>query len=147
MDGGDVISICEYAEFNHSFLAAGSASYDVVLAPAVAVPNCAFIGASVRVHARNLASGCTYQIVVQGANPSRRDAAEFVYKTADLGSTPATTGSANPSVTPGLIQLSAPITQCQHPYVKVVLRATPAPSGGVTLYVIISVDLVCRSSG
>ncbi|RPI64539.1 MAG: hypothetical protein EHM50_00500 [Lysobacterales bacterium] len=34
----DFITVCEYAEFNHSFLAAGSESYDVVLAPAIPVP-------------------------------------------------------------------------------------------------------------
>jgi hypothetical protein len=39
------------------------------------------------------------------------------------------------------------MTGLQHPYVKVILRATPPATGAVTLWAILSVDLICRSSG
>lgn len=143
----DVITVCEYAEFNHSFLAAAAPALDVVLAPAIAVPSAATIGCSINVHARNI-SGTTpagYEIVLRGASPSRRDAAEFQYIGADVLSNKIT-ASAFPSAVPGLGQLTAPMTGLQHPYVKVMLRATPPATGPVSLWIIISVVLVCRSS-
>lgn len=147
MNDGDVIAVCEYAEFNHSFLSVGGPAYDVVLAPAIVVPQYAFIGASVRVHARNIssASPASYQVVVRGANPSRRDAAKFVDTTEFT--TPTITNSANPTTVPGLTKLSTPVTQLQHPCVEVLLRVVPPGTGTVTLYIIISVDLICRTSG
>jgi hypothetical protein len=143
----EVITVCEYAEFNHSFLTAGAAALDVVLAPAISVPPAAFIGASVRVHARNISTTtpASYQVIVRPSNPSRRDAAEFQYSAGDA-STPTITSTANPGTVPGLTQLTTPMTLLQHPYVKVLLRATPPATGVVSLWIIISVDLIWRSS-
>lgn len=145
MDGG-VISVCSYSEFNHSFLAAGAAAFDEVLAPAIAVPVASFIGCSVRVHARTIsaAAPASYQVIIRGSNPSRKDGAEFQFLGADA-STPTITSSSNPAVVPGLTQLSTPMSGNQHPYIKMILRATPPPSGVVQLQIILSVDVVWRS--
>ncbi|MFO0633860.1 MAG: hypothetical protein U0168_13505 [Nannocystaceae bacterium] len=53
MDGGDIITVCEYAEFNHSYLAIGT-TQELILAPSILIAGYAFIGASARVHARNI---------------------------------------------------------------------------------------------
>jgi hypothetical protein len=65
---------------------------------------------SARVHERNLGSGASYQLIVRGINPSDEDGADFVWST-DLGSTPATTGSANPGTAPGLVQLHGSLSR------------------------------------
>ena len=146
MSDGTVISICEYTHFNHSYLVSGSGPIEQVLAGSVPVPAYGFIGASVRVHMRQISSTtpASYQIVVRPTNPSRFDPAEFQSVGIDA-STPTITSVANPAAVPGLTALSSPITGIQHPYVKVILRATPPASGTTLLSIILSVDLVCRT--
>lgn len=149
MMNGELITVCEYVEFNHSFLAAGGSAQEVaVLAPAIAVPGGAFIGGSVSVHARTISATAPagYEVIVRPTHPSRRDPAEFQYLLADAV-TPKIGATTNPAAVPGLIQLATPITQIQHPYVKVILRATPPASGVVQLWVILSVALIVRASG
>lgn len=130
---------------NHSFLAAAASPFDEILAPAIPVPTANFIGCSVRVHARTISAlaPASYQVIVRGSNPSRRDGAEFQFLAADA-STPATTSSSNPNAVPGLVQLTTPITLNQHPCIKLILRATPPPSGVVQLQIILSVDVIWR---
>jgi hypothetical protein len=117
------------------------------LAPAIAVPGGAFIGASIAVHARTISATAPsgYEVIVRPTNPSRRDPAEFQYLLADAV-TPKIGATTNPAVAPGLTQLTTPITSIQHPYVKVILRATPPATGVVQLWIILSVALIVRTS-
>lgn len=142
----DVISICEYAEYNHSFITAGGSAVDVVLTPAVRVPGAGFLGASISVHARTISSVAPagYQVIVRPTNPSRRDPADLQYLLSDA-SCPVIGATTNPTTVPGLTQLTTPMTQLQHPFVKVLLRATPPATGVVQLWVIISVQLIWRA--
>lgn len=142
----DVITICEYAEFNHSFIAAGGPAVDVVLAPAVRVQGAGFLGGSILVHARSISATAPagYQVIVRPTNPSRRDPADFQYLLSDA-SCPVIGATTNPTAVPGMTQLSTPMTQLQHPFVKVLLRATPPATGVVQLWIIITVQLIWRA--
>lgn len=140
---GIVLPILRYTPYNHSFLAS-SATEEIVIVDRVPIAPYTRIGLSVRVHDRNIGTGATYQLIVRGINPSTEDGADFVFAT-DPGSTPATTGSANPTTSPGLIQLSTIISDPQHPMARVVLKAT-GPSGAAdNLYIILSADLVMKT--
>lgn len=141
---GIVVPICQYAVYNHSFLAPG-ASEEVILADRVPAAPFAKIGGSLRVHRRNISSGGLYQIIIRGINPSKDDGVDFVWAT-DLGSTLATTGTSNPTTVPGLMQLSTIISDLQHPMVRVVLKAT-GPTATGSLYIVVSFDLIMRMSG
>lgn len=147
MSNGEVITVCEYAEFNHSFLAL-SGTQEVLLAGAIAIPSCAFIGASVRVHARNISAAAPagYEVLLRQTNPSRFDPAEFSLLAASDAATPKIGNATNPTTVPGLLNLNTPITQAQNPFVKVLLKAYAPSSGTVQLWIVISVDLICRTS-
>jgi hypothetical protein len=134
--------VLQYTAFNHSFLASGQ-SAEVIVADRIPVAPFARIGLSARIHSRNIGSGAQYQFIVRGINPSDADGADFVDGT-DLGSTPATTGSTNPTTVPGVIKLSTIISDTQHPMVRVVLKATGPAGAAVNLYIVASADLVMR---
>ena len=143
MSNGIVVPFLRYTPFNHSFLA-GGASEEVILADRIPVAPFTRIGASLRVHRRSIASGASYQVVVRAINPSDDDGADFVFGT-DLGSTPAITSTANPTTVPGLAQLSATISDPQHPMIRVVLRAVGPSGAAANLYIVLSGDLVMKT--
>lgn len=142
MNQGIVVPVLHQSAYNHSFLSSGNTE-EIVVADRIPVAPFTTIGLSCRVHKRNLGTGASYQLIVRGINPSDEDGADFVYAT-DLGSTPATTGSTNPTTVPGLIQLSTAITNPQHPMIRVVLKATGG-STAVNTYIVISADLVMKT--
>ena len=147
MNGGNVITVCEYAEFNHSFLALNG-TQEVLLAGSIQVPAYAFIGASVRVHARNLSAitPAGFEVLIRQSNPSRLDPADFSLPALSDALTPKITNTTNPATVPGLVNLTTPVTQAQNPFVKVLLKSYAPASGPVSLWIIISVDLIVRTS-
>ncbi len=147
MNSGDVITICEYAEFNHSHLAL-SGTQEVLLAASIHVPMYDFIGASVRVHARNLSAitPAGFEVLIRQSNPSRMDPADFSLLATSDALTPKITSTTNPATVPGLVNLTTPMTLVQNPFVKVLLKSYAPASGPVALWIIISVDLICRKN-
>ena len=140
---GIVVPVMEYQVFNHSFLVSPNTE-DVIVADRIPVSRFAFIGGSFRIHDRNLSAGAQYQIIIRGLNPSPRDGADFVFAT-DIASTAAITPSA-PAIVPALVALTSPITNLQHPMIRVVVKAT-GPSAAGIVYIILSGDLTMRESG
>lgn len=138
---GVVVPILHYTVYNHSFLT-GGATAEVIVADRIPVAPYTRIGASIRVHARDIASGASYQVIVKGINPSDDDGGDFVHAT-DLGSTPQITTSAPTSI-PGLIQLSSVVEDPQQPMVRVVVKAT-GPSSTGNVYAVLSGDLVMKA--
>lgn len=141
MGSGIVVPVLQYTAFNHSFLK-GGAFEEVIVADRIPVAPFTRIGGSIRIHQRNLAAGASYQVIVRGINPSDQDGADFVFGT-DLGSITAITSTV-PTNVPALVQLSAIITDPQHPMVRVVVKATGSSATG-NVYIILSGDLVMKT--
>ena len=121
----------------------------MLLAPSILVAGYAFIGASVRVHARNISATTPagFEILLRQSNPSRRDPSDFSLPSTSDTVLPKITSGA-PATVPGLVNLTTPLTQVQNPYLKVLIKSY-APASGATfpLWAILSVDLICRYSG
>lgn len=141
---GIVVPVLRYSSFNHSFLAS-SAFEEVIVADRIPIAPYTRIGLSARIHKRNIGTAATYQFIIRGINPSAEDGADFVYLVADLGSTTATTGTANPASVPGLIQLTTIISDPQHPMLRVIVKATGPGGAAVNLYMVASADLVMKT--
>jgi hypothetical protein len=136
---GILVPVVEKSSFEFKRLGGGT-SYETVVRAAVDVRGYSIVHLLTRVHAVNIGPSASLDILLRDVDPSDEDGLDFVISSPFLTSTAVTSATTAPRLTKD----SPAAGTYPGPFLRVIVRATQAPSS-VNLTATISADLLLRA--